>query len=340
MNIVKGKILVKETLVGIPNLLVVLYDIDPRTLKYISESFKDERVAAQPLNINYYWARINGDRIGSVVTNERGEFELSYENSEFIIEQKEFRPDLILFVLPPEEELPSSLTPNLSNIDLTHGPLPLPEEISPPKILYISKSIRANAGKIESYVIKISEKKLKEFDIEVRKVQDNIEEKKVSIQNSITDAYILGNAIKNTLNLATKEKLLASKEVKKRAKGLIHSLSLSSVNSQVRNDPTYLNPTDNLISNHGKVMVRTLSKLKERSKIENKRPSLIISNSTGNSDTTSIDPSRITQFLIDNPRGPTIERKAKRPNNIQSKAAQNFISQIVNKTSNSNLSNA
>ncbi len=57
MNKVAGKILVKETGLGVPNLLVVIYDIDPKPLPDDTGNFIDWGVVASirgPFGIGNY----------------------------------------------------------------------------------------------------------------------------------------------------------------------------------------------------------------------------------------------------------------------------------------------
>jgi hypothetical protein len=125
MNKVAGKITVKESGIGIPNLQIIIYDWDPENIpeEHFSESTTDKS-----MNI---WQNIPGDRIGSVITDESGGFQLEYEDSAFQVMNDE-RPNLVLLVVGPEDQ--------------SVGPYPT--------ILHVS-GLRQNAGGIETYLIKI-----------------------------------------------------------------------------------------------------------------------------------------------------------------------------------------
>jgi len=134
MNKVTGKILLHEIGIGIPNLVVNIYDVDCNTLP------KDVIESNQATLANF-WDQLEGDRLGSVLTDEDGAFVLEYEDGEF----KEKRPDLVLFVTAPEN--------------------PGSEGCSP--ILHVSCGIRQNAGRLETYVVKLPIEKLKEAGVSI-----------------------------------------------------------------------------------------------------------------------------------------------------------------------------
>jgi len=154
-NVISGKVTLKETGVGIPDLLVVLFDIDPgvRNEENFSSTGSVTILRTQP-------PAAPGDRIGSVLTDSNGAFSLSYGDAEFrILNPSEKRPDLQLMVLAPEDA----------------------DTDQPPMVLYNSKLPRINSGKTESYLIRISIKQLTEAQIPIPS-QDNTDN---SVQNKI-----------------------------------------------------------------------------------------------------------------------------------------------------------
>jgi hypothetical protein len=156
MNIVQGKVVVKGSGAGIADLQVVIYDIDPTQLdQQFPNSGNDDDIRSIFLLSEQYWRSwINfpGDRIGSVLTNARGYFELKYEDSEFQGRNTERRPDLVLFVLAPDESLDGSSLEGL-------GQSPYQ------RILHLALVPRANAGRVESYSIAIKPSILDRFSI-------------------------------------------------------------------------------------------------------------------------------------------------------------------------------
>ena len=134
MNKIAGRVVLKDSGIGIPDLLVVVYDLDPQTQ---SEDPKAGQVAVPP-------TEVAGDRLGSVLTGQDGAFALTYENSEFQVRNvKEKRPDLQLSVMAPEE----------------------PGQDADSRVLYLSNGIRHNAGLTEHYLIRLSSDQLRKAGI-------------------------------------------------------------------------------------------------------------------------------------------------------------------------------
>ncbi len=142
MNKIAGKVILKETGIGIPDLLIAIHDLDPGTKpEEIIKPSGDSNTINNPSLATF------GDRIGSILTNESGEFELDYEDEEFRIRnEEEKRPDFLLLVLAPEE----------SGKDLSS------------RILYATvPSVRQNAGRLESYIIRLTKEQLEKAEIEI-----------------------------------------------------------------------------------------------------------------------------------------------------------------------------
>jgi hypothetical protein len=145
MNIVSGKILSLETGEGIHNLLVVAYDYDP-----IQQLNLSNNKALSADQLSKLLTNVQNERLGSVITNNNGEFKLEFEDDSFKnVQETEKRPDLLLCVMAPEDA--NSKSVNINN--------------SEDRILYISHTIRPNAGRNESYVIRIPEEKLNHYAI-------------------------------------------------------------------------------------------------------------------------------------------------------------------------------
>lgn len=201
MNTITGKVLHTESGMGISNLLVAAYDLDPSALdlpnspgEVSGQLYKlllsSPQLSGEALKsyvaLTYYGSRPNsdlgrdteedpllrtpmsiaGDRIGSVITNSHGEFSLTYDDAEFQINDQELRPDLVVYVLAPEYSV--GITPPDSG---NSGPpatefVPVPEHL---RVLHFSLFPRRNSGRQESFVIKLT--------------SEQLERKKVSVPN-------------------------------------------------------------------------------------------------------------------------------------------------------------
>src|SRR4029450_4204010 len=124
-NVVSGKVVLAQHPIGIQDLLVVLYDLDPGTRPEDVIATVDAQNGLNSL----------GDRIGSVLTEADGSFRLTYEHGDFRVRNEaEKRPDLLLLVMAPE-------VPGKPVKDL---------------ILFKAAETRQDAGRVESYLIQLS----------------------------------------------------------------------------------------------------------------------------------------------------------------------------------------
>src|SRR5688500_11329544 len=96
-NSISGKVILKETGMGVPDLIVIVYDLDPVTgTDGGTPSIPRSASATPPSN--------GADRIGSVLTSEDGSWGLPYSDSEFRLSSPdEKRPDLWIEVQAPED---------------------------------------------------------------------------------------------------------------------------------------------------------------------------------------------------------------------------------------------
>ena len=140
-NIVSGKVLLKESGLGIPDLLVVIYDFDPDVKTSEDDQPSTPGAVATTSPGNGF-----GDRLGSVLTAIDGSWSLEYQDREFQIgNSKEKRPDLHLLVLGPEDA----------------------DTADTPAVLYHSKLPRMNSGRREAALIRIASKQLQKLGIAI-----------------------------------------------------------------------------------------------------------------------------------------------------------------------------
>ena len=145
MNQVNGKVLLRETGVGIPDLLIEVYDVDADTAPHdLVGGMRYAAVGASRTTlieerIGPVGDRPPADRLGSVLTDATGSFTLPYDDGDFRRRNAdELRPDLVVVVRAPE-----------GGGEPTDSP-----------ILHISQDIRYDAGTTETYLIRIPNKAL------------------------------------------------------------------------------------------------------------------------------------------------------------------------------------
>jgi hypothetical protein len=147
MYSINGRIQNKETNIGIPDLLVVLLDIDKFQDPENSQSPNVERInlaATTGFDINAVVSAAN--RLGSVITDRDGNFSFEIDATDFNTgNEQEQKPDIALVALTPEE-------PGLKLSD---------------RLLYFSNDLRINAGHKEAYIIKLKSELLKQRQVPV-----------------------------------------------------------------------------------------------------------------------------------------------------------------------------
>src|SRR5436853_6131362 len=123
-NTISGKVILKENGIGIPDLIVIVYDLDPVTGAEGGTTTILRSASTTP-------AANSSDRIGSVLTGEDGSWALPYSDSEFRLSSpNEKRPDLWIQVQAPEDSDSGS-----------------------PAILFNSRLPRARSGRNEASII-------------------------------------------------------------------------------------------------------------------------------------------------------------------------------------------
>jgi hypothetical protein len=139
LNTVSGRVVLGKTHSGIPELVVVLFDVDPGTRpeEMLNAVAAASTTTTVPLGANLLGGL--GDRLGSVLTGPDGAFTISFDDDAFRIRHEgERRPDLLLLVLAPE-------APGRSLSDL---------------VLFVPSEVRQNAGRAEAYFIELTPEQL------------------------------------------------------------------------------------------------------------------------------------------------------------------------------------
>jgi hypothetical protein len=137
MNKVIGKVLLRDAEIGIPDLVVSVYDVD-------SNSLPRKDVESARLNVRDSWQQLQGRRLGSVLSDRDGAFLLEFEDAP----GNAARPDLLLYVAAPEGQGAGKCSP----------------------VLHVSCGIRQNAGRIESYLVRLSEDELQRAGVPLPQV--------------------------------------------------------------------------------------------------------------------------------------------------------------------------
>ncbi len=131
---IHGRVTVKESGEAVRDIVVAVFDADTAQPQPDAEADAPEGM----------------DRLGSVLTDADGRFELVVEPADFRRGDQETRPDLVVTVYAPED----SRAPG--------DPSPLPPQ---QRILHVSRVPRADAGRTEAYAIRLLRPQLERFGI-------------------------------------------------------------------------------------------------------------------------------------------------------------------------------
>jgi len=139
LNRVLGTIKLVDPDLPIPELIVSAYDVDPdkRLEKFLPGS--GYTYAAD------FWQNFTGDRLGSVATDLQGRFEIEYDDAAFRARGEQTRPALALVVTAPE----------VAGVE----PCPL--------VLHVTCTIRQNAARLETFIIRLSRELLESAGIPI-----------------------------------------------------------------------------------------------------------------------------------------------------------------------------
>lgn len=229
---VSGKVLVKETGVGIPNLQVVLYDLD---IRLAQSSPNDPVEIFNPLNqpalpnqpAPFFWQAFPGDRLGSVLTNDQGGFELTFDDEDFAAREQVKRPDLILFVMAPEDSGASINPQNLSYLPKSPAQ----------RILHYSYDPVVNSGKNEGYIIRIPSRLLDDFGI-LYPGQSRVSPSSSQLIGSLEQARQLETAIRQNEQKYVQDNVDKQRKLTTKAKGFVVELSATPL--QFRRSPLFV----------------------------------------------------------------------------------------------------
>jgi hypothetical protein len=231
-----GKVLVRETNAGIPNLVVSAFDQDPAARGDATGEYHRESPA------------LGGSRLGSVITRADGSFELEYDPWTKGRPGSEIRADLVLAIFAPED----SAGPK--------DPKPLPPD---QRMLHISRVARVDASSIEGYVVRISRAQLDEFGIGPR-LDPSSQQSHINadmLAGSIEQSWALRDAVRKRLQPHVDREAKLAEERKKKAKAWVNKLVL--VPEPLRGHPLFAADAKAAAKTHEQVVKDGLKRLKK-----------------------------------------------------------------------------
>jgi hypothetical protein len=182
-NIIQGRIIVKESGQGIPNLLVAVW--------HIGSNHSLEEVYNWCESYKSYCEETPfcGYKIASVLTSQNGSFSLSYEDSEFqISDEQQQRPNLFLMVFTPEQT----------------------GRATKDSLIYYSTEIRKNSARSEAFFIQVTADQLEAANHTLLKAITNNEQ---NLPDGEGDLDTLETKLKLGKNLADRKQSIFKAKV-------------------------------------------------------------------------------------------------------------------------------
>lgn len=164
---IQGKIVVMETELGIPNLIVQAFDINDTasTIYEGASDYKSKKGNSGCLLFGLFSRprNCNGENtsLGSTLTQANGEFIIEYDEDDFKTVSGKSRPKIQLYVQSPENALTESK--------------------ETPAIIYSSKPSNVNGGKVETFFIRIPSATLDQHNVRYPKNEVEVIDKKIML---------------------------------------------------------------------------------------------------------------------------------------------------------------
>lgn len=220
---ITGVIRHHEMLQGLSELLVIALDVE------FPVGQKNEKAN----DIDHF---LRYDRLGSVLTDQEGRFELQFDWADFRVTDDEPRPDIMLVVMAPEVAQERPWTANFTN----------QLSIDPNNVLHVSPPFRLKAGRIESYSIRIPDAILDGFGLSPNSLNKSISPD--SLESRLEQERLRYQSVNQVLQ--NNAGLMADVQSNLHAISdpIFTDFSLSSLTSAQKSQPTYKLPDDDLNS--------------------------------------------------------------------------------------------
>lgn len=272
MYTVSGKILLKETGQGIPDLMVTVLDYDNVSLskgvtdlsnskEATSVKAKAEAITnAQSQQLDY--EKLPFQSMGTVLTDTDGRFVIEYEAAIFQQGEQDAAPDLLLVITAPEivddikqvdagEAEKQHLQKQLLALGLTNAYMYLLNQFTNRQVIHISKLFRPKAGHTEQFVVYLSQNVLDNFRI--------LKFNPYTRQQQDTEAVI------SYFNDVTKSEIIAKRVVVQKAQTVLENFSLTNLLPEIRQSRNFVtNDSKAITDRQDQLIQQELQKSKSR----------------------------------------------------------------------------
>lgn len=251
---VRGKVLLQSTRLGVSDLLVVLYDVDsvnvlgsPNVTSNpvnLTRGVAVNAGAAAGPNVNLGGTALGtSDRLGSVLTDPDGAFQLAFDKADFADLQGETRPDLLIAVFAPE-------APKSSD---TYEPIGLNE-----RLLYTNRVPISRAGRNEAFVITLPDERLEAFGVPLPHLSATRQVGGGSAAQALTQGRAFTSRLAKTLRNGVLKDAAKNAEMEERVQTTFQKFSISKMSEEDRESLTYFGGDRPLVPQLSELFTRNL----------------------------------------------------------------------------------
>ncbi len=204
-----GRVLVQETNAGIADLVVAVFDLDPQTSP-TSDPITLTSGPPVPAALSRATFSLLQNRLGSILTDASGNFDLPISDETASHYGKDRVPDLVVAVLAPEDSMTDG------------NPIPRPAE---DRLLHLSRSPRANAGPVEAFVIRIRRAQLDAFGIPFPSMQGNVKDDVSRLTAALDRSSALQQELRTHLAPVVQQRVDRVVAIRAKAKAVFQDLT-------------------------------------------------------------------------------------------------------------------
>lgn len=225
---VSGYVYVKESGLPVPGLIVSAFDYDPRQNAPLLFDFaRVTNIGDRDRGTDVYQGL--GDSLGSVLTNQQGEFSLEYTPADFRPGDPERRPDLVVLVIAPAT---------------TSDPDTLVSLPQSQRILHVTSLPRTNAARFEAFAIQLWQEQLEKFGLQYLLNPESARSASAAAEDERRD--LVRTSREHSRKATAKKKLKALQEARRKANVNLANFVPTTLSAAARESPLFVENKEQL----------------------------------------------------------------------------------------------
>lgn len=242
MFVVTGRVLVRESGLGVPNISVVLYDLDPQAPRPWTAALHSMVQEPSPR------LALRGERIGSTITNAVGAFAFKFDASDFCAGDPNHKPDLVLLLLSPED----------AAVDQGGFAVARPDS---ERLLYATPAPIMNAGRQEAFLIRLPEQLLARHGLTHATASGRLDRRITATKAAITGGQTLSLALDQLSADQLKVRFAPALTRRAQTSQAFAEFSLSRFSKAARQGTTYVSSKQELPQKLNQVVDQRLAEI-------------------------------------------------------------------------------